>query len=89
MPSYSWSDSVTNSYSESLSPSIKPPKGSVSNWSVTGASVSLLSADISDVKIEPHSSYAGNDMLTVENRREGYLNREDHLFNWTVGYDIS
>ena len=89
VPSYSWSDSIRNSYSESLSPSIDPPKGSVVSWSVTGASVSLISADISDVKIEPHFSYASNDRLTVENRSEGYLNREDHVFDWRIRYDIS
>ena len=89
MPSYSWNNSNRNSYSESLSPSIDPPKGSVVSWSVTGASVSLISADISDVNIEPHYSYASNDRLTVENRNEGYLNREDHIFDWGVRYDIS
>ncbi|MDR7665242.1 hypothetical protein RG963_05480 [Methanosarcina sp. Z-7115] len=89
MPSYSWNNSNRNSYSESLSPSIDPPKGSVVDWSVTGASVSLISADISDVNIEPHYSYASNDRLTVENRSEGYLNREDHIFDWGVRYDIS
>ena len=89
VPSYSWSDFNRNSYSESLSPSIDPPKGSVVSWSVTGASVSLISADISDVNIEPHYSYASNDRLTVENRNEGYLNREDHIFDWGIRYDIS
>ncbi|MHB8101011.1 MAG: DUF7286 family protein [Methanosarcina sp.] len=89
VPSYSWSDSATNSYSKSLSPSIDPPRGSVVSWSVTGVSVSLLSTDISDVRIEPHYSYASNDSLTVENRSEGYLTREDHVFDWRVGYDIS
>ena len=90
MPSYSWGTIPNrNSYSESLSPSIDPPKGSVIDWSVTGASVSLISADISDVNIEPHYSYASNDRLTVENRSEGYLNREDHIFDWGIRYDIS
>jgi len=89
VPFYPWSDSVTNSYSESLSPSIDPPKGKVVSWSVTGASVSLLSADISDVRIEPHYSYVSNDRLTVKDWSEGYLNREDHVFDWGVRYDIS
>jgi hypothetical protein len=86
--SYSWSDSITNSYSKSLSPSIEPPRGDVASWSVKGASVSLLSTEISDVKIEPHPSYTSNDSL-VENRTEGYLNREDHVFDWQIEYDIS
>ncbi len=33
--------------------------------------------------------YASNDSLTVENRTEGYLNREDHVFDWKIEYDIS
>ena len=89
VPSYSWSDSVTNTYSRSLNPSINPPRGDVVSLSVKGASVSLLSTEISDVKIEPHHSYASNDSLTVENRTEGYLNSEDHVFDWKIEYDIS
>jgi len=89
VPFYSWSDSITNSYSKSLSPSIEPPRGDIVSWSVKGASVSLLSTEISDVKIEPHPSYTSNDSLTFENRTEGYLNREDHVFDWKIEYDIS
>jgi len=88
MPSYAWSDSVTNSYSETLSPSIDPPKGSVVSWSVSGASVSLLSFNISEVKVTPQYAYAGNDRLKVENRSEGYLNQEDHVFDWKIRYNI-
>ncbi|RXA19341.1 hypothetical protein EQO05_09460 [Methanosarcina sp. MSH10X1] len=89
VPSYSWRDSTGRSYSESLNPSIEPPEGTVSSWSVTSADVSLSSVNIADVKIEPHFSYAGNDTLTVENRSEGYLNCEDHVFDWRIRYDIS
>ena len=88
-PSYSWRHSTRNSYSESLSPPIDTPKGNLDSWDVTSASVNLVSVDIADVKIEPHFSYASNDTLTVENRSEGYLNREDHLFDWRIRYDIS
>jgi hypothetical protein len=87
--SYSWNNSVLNSYSESLSPSIDPPRGSLAGWNVKSATVSLLSADITDVKIEPHYSYKNNDRLTVENRSEGYLNQENHVFDWDIRYDIS
>ena len=89
VPSYSWSDSVTNSYSRSLNPSINPSRGDVISWSVKGASASLLSTEISDVKIEPHPSYTSNDRIAVENRTNGYLNREDHVFDWKIEYDIS
>ena len=89
VPSYSWTDSITNSYSISLNPSINPPRGNVASWSVKSASVSLLSTEISDVKIEPHPSYANNDRPAVENRTEGYLNREDHVFDWNIEYDLS
>lgn len=88
VPSYSWSDSVTKTYSRSLSPSINPPRGDVVSWSVKGASVSLLSTEISDVKIEPHPSYASKDRLVVENRTDGYLNWEDHVFDWRIKYNI-
>jgi hypothetical protein len=89
VPSYSWRYSTRYSYSESLSPLIDPPEGDVTSWSVTSASVSLISVDITDVKIEPHFSYVSNDTLMVENRSEGYLNREDHVFDWRIRYDIS
>jgi hypothetical protein len=89
MPSYSWSSLTRSSYFESLSPSIDPPEGDVTSWSVTSASVSLISVDITDVNVEPHFSYISNDTLTVENRSEGYLNREDHIFDWRIRYDIS
>ncbi|HWR25413.1 MAG TPA: hypothetical protein VN278_04170, partial [Methanosarcina sp.] len=89
VPSYSWNNSVLNSYSESLSPSIDPPRGSLDDWNIKSASVSLLSADITDVKIEPRHTYKSNDRLTVENRSEGYLNEEAHVFDWDVRYDIS
>lgn len=89
VPFYFWRYPTRNSYSESLSPSIDPPEGEVTSWSVTSASVSLISVDITDVKIEPHFSYTGKDTLTVENRSEGYLNREDHVFDWRIRYDVS
>lgn len=89
VPSYSWSYPTQISYSESLNPSIDPPEGDVTSWSVTSASASLTSVDITDVKIEPHFSYVSNDTLMVENRSEGYLNREDHIFDWRIRYDIS
>jgi|GEM_PF-379327 len=89
VPSYSWSYPTQISYFESLNPSIDPPEGDVTSWSVTSASVSLTSADITDVKIEPHFSYVSNDTLMVENRSEGYLDREDHIFDWRIRYDIS
>ncbi|HWQ48211.1 MAG TPA: hypothetical protein VN414_04560 [Methanosarcina sp.] len=89
VPSYSWRYPTLNSYSESLSPSIDPPEGDVTSWSVTSASISLISVNIADVKIEPHFSYVSNDTLMVENRSEGYLNREDHIFDWRIRYDIS
>ncbi len=89
VPSYPWSDVVTNSYSKSLNPSINPPKGKMVSWSLTGASVSLLSAGIGDVRIEPRYFYKSNDRVTVTDRSEGYLNREDHIFDWEVSYGIS
>ncbi len=89
VPSYSWSYPTQISYFESLNPSIDPPKGDVTSWSVTSTSVSLTSADITDVNIEPHFSYVSNDTLMVENRSEGYLDKEDHIFDWRIRYDIS
>ena len=89
VPSYSWSNPVTNSYSETMDPEIDPPRGSVDNWAITGASVSLESFEITDVKIEPHYEYRANDLLVAENRTEGYLNREDHVFDWGIRYDVS
>ncbi|MCQ1536871.1 hypothetical protein FTO70_14565 [Methanosarcina sp. KYL-1] len=89
VPSYAWSDSTTNSYSETMSPSIRPPRGHVSSWSITGASVSLKSVEITDVKVVPHYEYRANDRLIAENRTDGYLDLEDHVFDWGIRYDIS
>ncbi|MGB9929720.1 MAG: DUF7286 family protein [Methanosarcina sp.] len=89
IPSYSLNNSAVNSYSESLSPAIKPPKGNLVRWSLKGASVNLLSSEITDVMIEPQYSYESNDRLIFMDRNEGYLNREDHVFDWRVRYDIS
>ncbi|AKB73962.1 hypothetical protein MSLAZ_0701 [Methanosarcina lacustris Z-7289] len=89
VPSYSWSNPVTNSYSETMDPEIDPPRGSLVSWSVSGASVSLLSSNINELKVAPHYTYTGNDRLTVENRSEGYLSQEDHIFDWGIRYDIS
>ncbi len=88
VPIYSWSDSTTNSYSESVSPSIDPPKGHVDSWWITSASVSLKSVEITDVRVEPNYDYAGEDRIIAENREEGYLNSEDHIFDWNIRYDI-
>ncbi|WP_440956486.1 DUF7286 family protein [Methanosarcina sp. Mfa9] len=88
VPTYAWSDSITNSYSESVSPSIDPPKGHVDSWWITSASVNLKSVEISDVRVEPNYDYAGEDQIIAENREDGYLNSEDHVFDWNVRYNI-
>ncbi|KKG09994.1 hypothetical protein [Methanosarcina sp. 2.H.A.1B.4] len=88
-PSYAWSDSVTNSYSEAMSPSIDPPRGKLKSWYITDASVRLSSVEITDVRIEPHYEYRANDLLVAEYRTDdGYLSREDHTFDWGIRYDI-
>ncbi len=88
VPTYAWSDSITNSYSESVSPSIDPPKGHVDSWWITSASVNLKSVEITDVRVEPNYDYIGEDQIIAENREDGYLNSEDHIFDWNVRYDI-
>ena len=89
VPSYSWSDSVTNSYSEALDPEIDPPRGKVKSWQITDASVSLRSVDIAAVRIEPQYYYRANDRLVAEHRTdEGYLSSEDHVFDWGIRYVI-
>jgi len=89
VPSYSWSDSVTNSYSKTLDPEIDPPRGKVKSWQITDASVSLRSVDIAAVRIEPQYYYNANDRLIAEHRTdEGYLSSEDHIFEWGIRYVI-
>jgi len=89
VPSYFWSDSVTNSYSEALDPEIDPPRGKVKSWQITDASVSLRSVDIAAVRIEPQYYYRANDRLIAEHRTdEGYLSSEDHTFDWGIRYVI-
>ncbi len=89
VPSYAWNDKVSRSYSYSLNPSIRPKKGNLVHWSLTGGSVSLLSTDISNIEIKHAPSHAGNDGTTFLDRSDGYLNREDHVFDWAIRYDIS
>jgi hypothetical protein len=89
VPSYSWSQSVTNSYSKTMDPDIDPPRGKLKNWHITDASVRLSSVEITDVRVEPHYEYRANDRLVAEYRTDdGYLSREDHTFDWGIRYDI-
>ena len=89
VPSYSWNDKVSRSYSHTLNPSIRPKKGNLVRWSLTGGSVSLLSTDINNIETGHAPSHAGNDRTTLLDRSNGYLNREDHVFDWAIRYDIS
>jgi hypothetical protein len=89
VPSYSWSQSVTNSYSKTMDPEIDPPRGRLKSWYITDASVRLSSVEIADVRVEPHYEYRANDLLVAEYRTDdGYLSREDHSFDWGIRYDI-
>ncbi|KKH47038.1 hypothetical protein [Methanosarcina sp. 1.H.A.2.2] len=89
VPSYSWSNPVTNFYSETMDPEIDPPRGKLKSWYITDASVRLSSVEITDVRVEPHYEYRGNDVLVAEYRTDdGYLSREDHIFDWGIRYDI-
>ncbi|MCC4771208.1 hypothetical protein FXV91_13860 [Methanosarcina sp. DH2] len=89
VPSYPWSNSVTNFYSETLDPEIDPPRGKLKSWQIIDASVSLRSVEVADVRVEPHYEYRANDLLVAENRTgDGYLSRENHIFDWGVRYDI-
>ena len=87
--SYGWSDSESNSYSQSVSPSISPPRGRVTSWSLTGASVSLGSVDATDANAKPSYTYAGGDNITDVQRTDGYLDWEKHKFDWLIRYDVS
>ncbi|MCL7411681.1 MAG: hypothetical protein M8350_07750, partial [Methanosarcinaceae archaeon] len=89
VPSYNWSDSEANSYSQSVSPSITPPRGSVSSWRITGASVSLGSVDATDANTNPSYTHAGGDNVTDIQRTDGYLDWEKHKFDWLIRYDVS
>jgi hypothetical protein len=89
VPSYSWSQSVTNSYSKTMDPEIDPPRGKLKSWHITDASVRLSSVEIANVRVEPHYEYRANDLLVSEYRTDdGYLSREDHSFDWGIRYDI-
>jgi hypothetical protein len=89
VPSYSWSQSVTNSYSKTMDPEIDPPRGKLKSWYITDASVRLSSVEIANVRVEPHYEYRANDLLVAECRtNDGYLSREDHSFDWGIRYDI-
>ena len=87
--SYGWSDSESKSYSQSVSPSISPPRGRVTSWSLTGASVSLTSVDATDAKTRPSYTYAGGDNITDTHRTDGYLDWEKHKFDWLIRYGVS
>ncbi|MCK5317362.1 MAG: hypothetical protein KAJ55_05580, partial [Anaerolineales bacterium] len=88
VPSYDWSDSETNSYSQTVSPYINPPRGSVTSWRITGASVSLGSVDATDVNTDPFYTHAGEDNITEIHRTDGYLDWEKHKFDWLIRYGV-
>ncbi|HIH75612.1 MAG TPA: hypothetical protein HA306_10915, partial [Methanosarcina sp.] len=89
VPSYSWNQSATNFYSETMNPGITPPRGKLKSWYITDASIRLNSVEISNVRVEPHYEYRANDKLVAEYRSsDGYLSREDHTFDWGIRYDI-
>ncbi|MCK5307852.1 MAG: hypothetical protein KAJ73_04500, partial [Zetaproteobacteria bacterium] len=87
--SYDWSDSETNSYSQSVSPFITPPRGRVKSWRITGASVSLGSVDATDANTDPFYTHAGEDNITETHRTDGFLDWEKHKFDWLIRYVTS
>ncbi|WP_440945435.1 DUF7286 family protein [Methanosarcina sp. T3] len=89
VPSYTWSDSVTNSYSKTLDPEIDPPRGRLKSWQITDTSIDLKSVEIAAVRVEPLYYYRANDRLLAEHRTgDGYLSSEDHIFDWGIRYAI-
>lgn len=89
VPSYGWSDLETNSYSQTMNPSISKPGYDVTSWRITGASVSLSSVDVTDAKVTPYYTYAGGDNITYVQRTDGYLDWENHIFDWLIRYGVS
>ncbi|WP_440953243.1 DUF7286 family protein [Methanococcoides sp. FTZ1] len=86
-PSYLWNSSWDRSYERTLSPKINPPRGTLTGWKVTDASVTLDSVQ-TEVTITPVFRHRENDNVTGVVRTEGYLEREDHVFDWNVTYNI-
>ncbi|AKB86088.1 hypothetical protein [Methanococcoides methylutens] len=86
-PSYLWDEAWSRSYDRTVNPKINPPRGSLTGWKVTGATVSLQSVD-AEVSITPMFRHRENDNVTGIVRTDGYLDREDHVFDWDVTYNI-
>ncbi|MEL4306233.1 DUF7286 family protein [Methanococcoides sp. LMO-2] len=87
-PSYLWDEAWSRSYDRTVKPKIDPPRGSLTGWKVTGATVSLQSVD-AQVTITPVFRHRENDNMTGIVRTDGYLEREDHVFDWDVTYNIN
>ncbi|WP_244625069.1 DUF7286 family protein [Methanococcoides vulcani] len=86
-PSYPWNETWSRSYDRTLSPKIDPPRGRLTSWKLTGATVSLESVE-TEVTITPVFRHKENDNVTSMVRTDGYLEREDHVFDWNVTYNI-
>ncbi|WP_236622735.1 DUF7286 family protein [Methanococcoides methylutens] len=86
-PSYSWNETWSRSYEKTMSPKIDPPQGRLTGWKLTGATVSLDSVE-TEVTITPVFRHRENDNVTDMVRTDGYLEREDHVFDWNVTYNI-
>ncbi|HJH29465.1 MAG TPA: hypothetical protein C5S51_07215, partial [Methanosarcinaceae archaeon] len=87
--SYDWSDSETNSYSQTVNPGISLPGYNLVSWRITDVSVSLNSVDVTDTKATPYYTYAGGDNITDFQRTDGYLDWEKHKFDWLIRYGIN
>lgn len=87
-PFYEWEDTESRSYASRMNPSINPPRGSITDWKITGASVKLVSAEIGDVQVSP-DYYPKEHRMLDHHRKYGFLEWEEYIFDWDIEYQVS
>ncbi len=87
-PLYEWEDAESRNYASRMNPSINPPRGSVTDWRITGASVRLVSAEIDSVQVSP-DYYPKEHRMIDHHRKDGFLEWEEYVLDWEIGYQVS
>jgi hypothetical protein len=82
VPNYDWNGVIDVGHSVNID-------ASSHKWYYKDASVELVSYNIVCEGVDVTYDYVGNDSLVSHERVDGYLNQENHSFDWRVNYKIN
>ncbi len=82
VPNYDWSGVLDISHRVNID-------ASSHKWYYKDARVELVSHDITREGVDVTYDYLGNDSLVSNKRVDGYLENENHSFDWRVNYKIN